>query len=136
LKSLGFFPITSRHCALGHRVNAQVERLRDLHEVLRLLVRQVSFLVLRRAHQERAGRDEGEAHADAVDQPRHHRPHPGGQQLRQPRFHALALVGRHQGIRRTQPADQPHQLGSLALPVLLQPVGQGQPGRLVGRLGV
>src|SRR5262249_28710080 len=53
--------------ALGHLGHAQVKRPGDLHPVPGFLISLRVLVVLRRAHQELAGRDEHQLHPDRVD---------------------------------------------------------------------
>jgi hypothetical protein len=121
---------------LRHREDAQVERPGELLLVQRPLDLTPHRLVLRRAHPELPRRDEGQAHADGIDHLRHHRPHPGVEQLRHPVLQAGPLAGLPHHRQRPQQPHQAGQLGPLALAVVIEPVGQGQPGRLVRGVGV
>src|SRR5262249_21013407 len=107
--------------------DAQPERFGEFHLVL-LLVTEPALLGPRRAHEVAPRRHQGEAHAQRVHHLHDDRPHSGVKKL----IYAFGEVAAPAGGHRPQLAREAEQFGAVGLAVVVEPVGEGEPGHLVG----
>src|SRR5262249_10776408 len=117
---------------LRHLIDAEVEWPRDAH-LVQLLVAHAPNLSGRRPHAEGAGRYERQLKADGVGQHQYARPDAGGERGLDAFLDGEAIAA---GAEVRQRVVQPEQFGARRLAGLVEQVGQGEPGDVVGWVSV